>query len=165
MTDLPSDLMTRLQPLDLMARRRTVAMDALSAKPRFTPGSKFEYTNFGYVIVGAIIEQATGRLWEEELKARVFDPLDMASCGFGPTAMGDDRSQPWAHADQGETFVPIELDNPPFLGPAGTVHCNLQDWGQFAAVFFDGARFVSADSLDRLTSPVPKGDGQGGGYA
>ena len=51
------------------------------------------------------------------------------------------------------------------MGPAGTVHCSLADWGKFAAVFFEGASFVSADSMDRLTSPVPKVDGRGGGYA
>jgi len=164
-TDFPAGLLGRLEPLDLAQRRRAVALEALALKPRFTPGSKFEYTNFGYVIVGAVIEQATGKSWEDELTARVFEPLRMESCGFGPTAVGDDRSQPWGHADQGEAFVPVELDNPPFLGPAGTVHCSLPDWGKFAAVFFDGATFVSADSIDRLTSPVPKEDGRGGGYA
>lgn len=164
-TDFPPGLLGRLEPIEPGQRRRAVALEALALKPRFTPGSKFEYTNFGYVIVGAAIEQATSHSWEAELKSRVFDPLEMDSCGFGPTATGDERSQPWAHADQGDAFVPVELDNPAFLGPAGTVHCSLEDWGRFAAVFFDGASFVSADSIDQLTSPVPKDDGRGGGYA
>ena len=165
LTDFPAGLLGRLEPLEPAQQRGLVSLEALALEPRFTPGSKFEYTNFGYVIAGAVIEQATGESWEAQLQARVFEPLRMDSCGFGPTAVGDDRSQPWAHADQGEAFVPVELDNPPFLGPAGTVHCSLPDWGKFAAVFFDGATFVGADSIDRLTSPVPKEDGRGGGYA
>ena len=31
-------------------------------------------------------------------------------------------------------------DNPPALGPAGTVHCSLEDWGKFIALHLRGAR-------------------------
>ncbi len=163
--DFVPGLEVRLAPMLPEARRKAVALEALAVPPRFTPGSKFEYTNFGYVIVGAAIEVATGTTWEAELEARVFEPLKMASCGFGPTSTGDDRDGSWAHVDQGEQFVPVELDNPPFLGPAGSVHCSLKDWGAFTAVFFEGASFLSEDARDRLTSPVPTDDGRGGGYA
>ncbi|MGH1341842.1 MAG: serine hydrolase domain-containing protein [Nannocystales bacterium] len=162
MTDLSPGIMQRLEPLTVVERRALVTSEALAMAPRSTPGSHFEYSNFGYVIVGAAVERAVGRSWEAELTAQVFEPLGMKSCGFGPTATGEDRDQPWAHADMKDKFVPVEIDNPPFLGPAGTVHCSLADWGRFAAVFFDDASFVSADSVDHLTSAVPKSDGQGG---
>ncbi|MCR9159574.1 MAG: serine hydrolase domain-containing protein [Nannocystaceae bacterium] len=162
---LEPGLVLRLEPMAPEQRRMAVAMEALAQPPRSTPGSKFEYSNFGYVVVGAVIERATGNTWEAEMKARIFDPLGMASCGFGPTAVGDARDQPWAHADRGDSFAPVEFDNPAFFGPGATVHCNLEDWGKFAAVFFEGANFVSADSMDRLTSPVPNSDNRGGGYA
>lgn len=165
LTHLEPGLTQRLEPIAPEQRRMAVAMETLAQKARFTPGSSFEYSNFGYVVAGAAIEKATGKTWEAEMKARIFDPLGMDSCGFGPTAAGDARDQPWAHADRGDSFAPVEFDNPPFLGPAGTVHCNLADWGKFAAVFFEGANFVTADSMDRLTSPVPKSDNRGGGYA
>ncbi len=162
LTDLEPSIMQRLEGLSVEGRRKLLTAEALAIAPRYTPGSNFEYSNFGYVIVGAAIERAVGRSWEEELKAQVFVPLSMDSCGFGPTATGEARDQPWAHADMKDEFVPVEIDNPPFLGPAGTVHCSLSDWGRFAAVFFEGASFVSAESIDRLTSPVPKSDGRGG---
>ncbi len=162
LTDLAPGIMQRLEPLSVEGRRKLLTTEVLAIAPRYTPGSSFEYSNFGYVIVGAAIERATGRSWEEEMKAQLFDPLGMESCGFGPTAAGDARDQPWAHVDMKDKFVPAELDNPPFLGPAGTVHCSLSDWGAFAAVFFEGSTFVSAESIDRLTSPVPKSDGRGG---
>ena len=165
MPNAPQGLHVRMGALEPEQRRAAAAAEALAEAPRSTPGSHFEYSNFGYVVVGAAIEHVTGNTWEAELKARVFEPLGMRSCGFGPTAQGEARDQPWAHVDQGDRFVPVELDNPAFLGPAGTVHCALPDWGAFAAVFFDGASFVSKDSMDRLVSPVPTDDGRGGGYA
>jgi len=164
-SEFSEGMVERLGNTPTLQRRFIVTLEALAAKPRFTPGSNFEYSNFGYVAVGAAIERTTGRSWEDELKTRVFEPLGMDSCGFGPTAVGEARDQPWAHEEQAGAFVPVDVDNPPFLGPAGGVHCNLEDWGKFAAVFFEGSSFVSADSIDRLTSPVPKSDERGGGYA
>jgi hypothetical protein len=33
---------------------------------------------------------------------------------------------------------PVCRDNPPFLGPAGNVHCSLEDWGKFARLHTEG---------------------------
>ncbi len=163
-TDLKG-LQVELGSVPESEHRQHVARRALAGKPRSTPGSKFEYSNLGYVVVGAAIEHATGKPWETVMSERLFGPLQMASCGFGPTATGEVRDQPWAHADLGESFRPVDIDNPPFMGPAGRVHCSLEDWGKFAAVFFDGATFVSDPSRAALTAAVPKDDNRGGGYA
>ncbi|MEM6294620.1 MAG: serine hydrolase domain-containing protein [Myxococcota bacterium] len=158
-------LQVRLNAMPPEEHRRAIVREVLGQKPLSTPGSKFTYSNFGYVIVGAAIEKALGTTWEDAMRARVFGPLKMDSCGFGPTAVGAARDQPWAHVDQGDVFKPVELDNPAFLGPAGTVHCSLEDWGAFASVFFEGSSFVSKASVDALTSAVPSDDNRGGGYA
>src|SRR5207248_3569540 len=55
-----------------------------------------------------------------------------------------------------------DADNPPSLGPAGTVHCSLVDWEKFLVVHLKGARseptIVSQSSIDTLHSPPPGGD-------
>jgi CubicO group peptidase (beta-lactamase class C family) len=52
-------------------------------------------------------------------------------------------------------------DNPPALGPAGTVHASLEDYAKFLRVFLtDGGGWLSPDSLRRLTTPVPGEGGQ-----
>ena len=42
----------------------------------FEPGSKFSYDNGGYFILGAIIEKVTGKSYEQNLKEKIFDPLE-----------------------------------------------------------------------------------------
>jgi len=37
----------------------------------------WSYTNTGYVLLGLIIEETTGRTWAEEVRARILDPLGM----------------------------------------------------------------------------------------
>ncbi len=48
-------------------------------KPKvvFAPNEKFEYSNTGYLLLGTIIEQVSGVSFEEFLKQKIFDPIEM----------------------------------------------------------------------------------------
>jgi CubicO group peptidase (beta-lactamase class C family) len=48
----------------------------------FEPDAQFKYNNSGYVILGAIIEHVTGKLYEEVLKEKIFNPLGMKNSGY-----------------------------------------------------------------------------------
>jgi len=43
----------------------------------FTPGTRFSYSNTGYVILASIIERISGTTYDRFLKANIFDPLKM----------------------------------------------------------------------------------------
>ena len=81
----------------LLEQRHAAAEDALGARPVYPPGTKFLYSNWGYVLMGAILEAYTGELWEELIASRIFAPLgidlDVAQ-DFG-VPRGDD--DPWGH--------------------------------------------------------------------
>lgn len=48
----------------------------------FTPGERFSYSNSGYILLGAIIEKATGKSYEAVLQEKIFDPLKMKNSGY-----------------------------------------------------------------------------------
>lgn len=48
----------------------------------FEPGSQFKYNNSGYFLLGAIIEQVTGKKYEHTLRERIFEPLGMNDSGY-----------------------------------------------------------------------------------
>lgn len=48
----------------------------------FTPGSRFAYSNSGYILLGAIIEKVSGKTYEEMLQEKIFDPLNMKDTGY-----------------------------------------------------------------------------------
>jgi CubicO group peptidase (beta-lactamase class C family) len=141
---------------------------AVRALLRLPPGNvgEFLYSNFGYLVAGVMIEQVTGQPWEVVMRKRLFEPLKMSSCGFGAPGSPGKVDQPWGHRRDGSTLTPMppgpEADNPPSLGPAGTVHCGLRDWARFAQMHLDGARgkatLVSAATMAKLHAPWPGGD-------
>ena len=48
----------------------------------FKPGSQFKYNNSGYFILGAIIEQVTGKSYAEAVQEQIFEPLGMDGSGY-----------------------------------------------------------------------------------
>ncbi|MCX8099083.1 MAG: beta-lactamase family protein [Casimicrobiaceae bacterium] len=127
---------------------------------RDAPGSRFEYSNWGYTIVAAMLEQATGKSFETLLAEELFAPLGMASAGFGGTGTPGRLDQPWPHDAAGRPYPHNgpEADHPPVLSPAGRMHMRLEDWARFVAEHLRGARgesrFLKPESWRRLHTPV-----------
>ncbi len=48
----------------------------------FAPGTSWNYSNSGYIVLGRIIEQASGQRYEDFLRAHIFEPLGMADSGY-----------------------------------------------------------------------------------
>ena len=51
---------------------------------QFTPGAKHVYSNYGFILLGAIIERVTGKSYDEHLGARVLTPAGMSFTGTAP---------------------------------------------------------------------------------
>ena len=49
------------------------------------PGVQYQYSNWGIDVAVACVEVVTGEPWEELLKKRILDPLDMHDATFFPT--------------------------------------------------------------------------------
>ena len=48
----------------------------------WSPGEKWGYNNSGYFLLGAVLEQVTGRKYEDLLRARIFEPVGMNDTGY-----------------------------------------------------------------------------------
>jgi CubicO group peptidase (beta-lactamase class C family) len=171
--DFGVQLMMRASTAPLMEQRAAVLAAVLSNPPVHAVGENFLYSNTGFILAGHLAERATGRSWEELMRAFLFEPLGMASAGFGPP--GRDESgvtQPRGHDAEGRPVEPGPgADNPAALGPAGTVHAALADWAKFAQLHLAGALgdvqvgqlTLRRADFERLHSPLA-GPGQPYGY-
>lgn len=141
--------------------------DTLAAAPALAPGTMV-YSNTGYMVAGAALERVTGARWEDLMQKDLFAPLGITACGFGapgtpPGQAGATIDQPWGHDASGKPLPPGPgADNPPGVGPAGTVHCTLADYGKFLTVFTDpNQTLVTRATMARLTDPS---EGYAGGW-
>ena len=148
----------RILAAGTVRQQRAEAARQLLVRPvDHPPRTRFAYTNVGYILAGAILEKSADAEWEALMRRKVFGPLQMRAAGFGGTGTAGELDQPWPHAADGR---PLQngptTDNPPVLGPAGTVHASLESWGAFVADVLRGFRgekgALSRASYDRLRS-------------
>ncbi len=59
---------------------QSLASLGASMPPSFPAGSKMEYSNTNYILLGQIAEKVSGEPFEQLLQKRVFDPLAMTGC-------------------------------------------------------------------------------------
>jgi len=144
--------------------RDRMARAALALKPTSPAGTAFEYSNIGYVVAARMLEETSGKPWEELMATELFGPLDMTGAGFGPPALagygaGATPTAPWGHNPSPVDPASTYADNPPPAGPAGTVHAALSDLEAWAGLYLngglalDGSRLVSAEALAETTKP------------
>lgn len=50
--------------------------------PAFPPGSKFDYSNYGFILLGAVIERVSGQTYQDYIQQHVFGPAGMANASF-----------------------------------------------------------------------------------
>lgn len=124
----------------IQAQREAVLELAAQSTDLPPPGQRYEYSNYGYVLAGHMLEEVWKASWEDLMQRRVFAPLGIKNAGFGGVGRPNRLDQPWPHNDKGEPMPqngPL-VDNPAVLGPAGTVHMSLTDWGLFVAEHLAG---------------------------
>jgi len=163
---------------------RLMALDAWKHNAPVIPeGSAFQYSNFGYMTAGAMIEEVTGKPWEPLIREHIYEPLGLKSAGLGATATPGLVDALVGHLAKPDGTVEARLwgtgaDMPSLLGPAGTVHMSILDFARWASWVAGKARrgpaLVKPSTLDYLlTEKVrtpsrpnpPPGTPAEGGYA
>lgn len=117
----------------------------------FDPGSKFSYNNSGYFLLGAIIEQVTGKPYEQVLKQNIFDPIGMKNTGYDHhDTIIPKRASGYSKTSDGYTNA-LYLDmSIPYA--AGSMYSTVEDlylWDQ--ALYTD--KLLSAQSKELMYKP------------
>jgi len=150
----PDDLAVHDNP-DIKERRYLYMKDILKEPSSINVGD-YNYSNLGYLIAGVMAERVTGESWEELMEESIFEPLGMNSTGFGPPGTTGLVDQPWGHQKVDNVWQPSQWDNPEEIGPAGTVHCSVEDWVRFLTLFLkrDDTVILERRQIEKLIEPV-----------
>jgi D-alanyl-D-alanine carboxypeptidase len=99
---------------------------------RFEPGSRWEYSNYGFILIGAVIEKVSGESYSDYVREHVFEPAGMTSTNSGM----EDQAIPNRSVDytkMGATHWIRITDSPTNSGsPAGAGFSTGEDLLRFA---------------------------------
>ena len=98
----------------------------------FRPGSQYRYSNSGYILLGDIIERASGISYEVYLREHIFGPLEMADSGYDRfETILPHRASGYTRKDGEWTGVPYVDMGFPYA--AGALYSTVEDlylWDQ-----------------------------------
>jgi CubicO group peptidase (beta-lactamase class C family) len=126
------------------------------------PGTGFQYSNYGYVLLGAVIERASGMSYYDYVDRKVYQPAGMTSTGSLPEDVAvPGRSQGYMRSDGAWKR---NTDTLPYRGmAAGGGYSTAHDLLAFAAALESG-KLVSKAALAEATEPSGSGEGHGLGF-
>jgi CubicO group peptidase (beta-lactamase class C family) len=91
----------------------------------FEPGSDFEYSNSGYVILKEIAQIVTGKEYAELVQTEIFDLVGMTSSGVARNSELDELAKGYLDATQAESaIIDFPLEN---VDGAGTIYSTTED--------------------------------------
>ena len=117
----------------------------------FTPGEKWDYSNSGYVLLSAIVEQVSGQDYADFVKANIFDPLGMADTAIDVTADIVPRRAS-GYAPSADGIVNAEYVNMAIPTGAGALYSTTHDLLKWQRALF-GGRLLEPASLTEMTGP------------
>jgi len=121
---------------------------AIKADWLFTePGKIFSYSNPGYRVAGYVIEEVSGKSYDDQMEESLFKPLGMKTTTLRPTiAMTRPLSQGHDVAD-GQLKLIRTVSEIAGAGPSGSIFSSVADLSRFAIAFMNGGRIQERQAL------------------
>ncbi len=145
-------------PLDFVDRRmmkpisfEQMAHDYAEGKLDFEPGSKYSYSNTGYILLGGIIEKVSKEPFAKFLEERILKPLKMENSSMGPSKGLPSVATGHTSFALGEP-EPAMLESAGWIDAAGGLYCSPTDLLKWDLALMDG-KVLKAESFKLMTLP------------
>ncbi len=131
----------------------------------FKPGKKWSYSNSGYILLGYIVERASGKSYEAVVRESIFVSLKMSNSGSDRHDLLI-KSRANGYAREGNSIVNARYIDMSLPTGGGSLYSTVEDmllWDQ--ALYTE--KLVAQKSLDAMFKPhmmTPFGDGSGYGW-
>jgi D-alanyl-D-alanine carboxypeptidase len=136
-------------------------MDNFVQAPYFAPGAGWRYSNTNYVLLAMIVEQVTGEIFHDVVRARILQPHGLSEFAYLPY---EQPSNPFAHVwldldgngtveDAHNIFSNFDSYHTA-TGPAGSYYCNPTDVARWLHLLLATDSILSPDMLTQAKTTV-----------
>jgi CubicO group peptidase (beta-lactamase class C family) len=136
---------------------------------QFEPGSRFRYSNAGFMVLGAIVQKASGANYFDYVREHVYKPAGMVNTdayeldvdvpnlavGYTTQNLGGKPGRP---ALRNNVFMHVIKG-----GPAGGGYSTVEDLHRFANAL-RGGKLIRPETLRKWTAPGDKNKGYAFGF-
>lgn len=132
---------------------------AASLPLEFKPGERWEYCNTGYILLGIIIKNLTGKHWGDLAEEYIFKPLDMK------TARIMSEEDIIFNRAAGYRLVKGEIKNQEYVSPTlnqtadGSLYLTVLDLAKWDKALYEG-KILKKSSLQQMWTPVKLKNGK-----
>jgi CubicO group peptidase (beta-lactamase class C family) len=141
----------------------------MRAKPlEFAPGTKFDYGNSGWYLLGIVLEKVTGKKYDEVLREQIFTPLGMNDTGHDDRELiVERRARGYARTWPDRELRNARLDDVSWVIAAASLYSTVDDLYKFSRAL-DGTSLLSERSKQlmwtSLDLPTAGDEGSPGPY-
>ena len=127
---------------------------------------KWQYNNFMFMTLGAIVEKITGKAWEENIREKLFTPLGMTN---SDVSLAD-----WTKSNEESLGYEVEKDSIikkqdhydiAAMSPAGSINSSVNDMAKWVSLWIHGGKLNGKEFLppDFVTDAITVQMAAGGG--
>jgi serine beta-lactamase-like protein LACTB, mitochondrial len=125
----------------------------------FEPGTRMQYTSYGYILLGCVMEGASGTSYDRYMRQAIFEPAQMLAARLDDVfAIIPHRARGYRLSAGGElqNAVFVDVSNKP---PGSGINSSAGDTGNFVAALYT-AKLVSKAMLEQMLTPATTRDGK-----
>lgn len=123
------------------------------------PGTRWDYSNTAYVLLGAVIEAAAGMPYGQFYQERLFTPFGLTTMAVDDAAnVVPGRASGYTEGASGSGFDNASFISMSYPGAAGSIRSTTSDLCRWHGALL-GGRILSAVSLQKMLTPARLADG------
>jgi D-alanyl-D-alanine carboxypeptidase len=157
-------------PLDFLTSEQThpttpdAVINEYTRQPLdFEPSTRWSYSNTNYLILGRIIEKASGKSFEDFLVERILNPLAMTHSGFEPDPAGPEAAQGYSSFNTISDPQPTPREGLGWMFSAGALYTTPSDMAKWDLALMNG-KVLKPESYRLMTTGRTRTNGVNTGY-
>ncbi len=110
-------------------------------KPEGEIKNSFEYSNMGYTLAGAIVEQITNKSWDSNIKKRIFEPLEMKNSYTNLEELKESNNYSLPYGIYEGKIEKVKFEEFNSISPAGAIKSTVNDLSNWMLTWLDNGMF------------------------
>lgn len=120
--------------------------------------SVWQYQNLMFMTAGYLVGEVTGTTWEEFVRKRILDPLEMKESNFSVTESEESSDFSYPYQEKKDKVVRIPFRNLDAIGPAGSINSNVLEMANWVLFNLNKGRWadkqiISEAALAQIHTP------------